>query len=278
MAGSTFDPGSLQALESVTIGGLPTVRATRSQLAERMMADCMKARAGTAEAPALVFSSNGEGVALAGRSPQFARDIAAADFIHADGMSVVIASRLSGRPLPERICTTDFFHDAARVAARDGLSFYFFGGTEDQNRRAVAAVRARYPQLRIAGRRNGYFDPAENDAICEDMRASEADVVWVALGRPLQERWCVANRAKLTGVGWLKTCGGLYSFLSGDAPRAPLWMQKASIEWLHRAASDPKRLLLRYLTTNPRALLRLVTLTERPGGLGNAARTRMTTE
>lgn len=246
--------------EEVRIGGFKTVVATRAGLAEAMVRDCLAARAARRPvAPKLVFSSNGQGISLAGTDPAFAEAMAAADIIHADGMSVVKASRvLAKAPLPERIATTDFIYDAAAAACREGLRFYILGGKEEQNVAVVEALRRLYPDLQIVGRRNGYFSPAEDAAVCAEIVASRADVLWVGLGKPKQEFWSVANRERLRGVGWVKTCGGLYSYLVGDAPRAPAWMQKAGLEWLFRAALEPARLGPRYLMTNPHALYRMV--------------------
>lgn len=241
------------------VGGFPTAALTRQELANVMLDDCMKARdAGSSWRPKAVFSSNGQGIALAGQDPAFAEAMAQADIVHADGMSVVFASKLTSRPLPERIATTDFFHDAAEAAETHGLRFYMLGATEAQNRAAVEAIKAAYPRVEIVGSRNGYFAPSENDAVCEEIRNSGADVLWVALGKPRQEFWSIQNRDKLRGVGWIKTCGGLYAFLAGDAPRAPQWMQRCGLEWAYRGAQEPRRLGWRYLTTNPYSVYRLL--------------------
>jgi len=246
----------------VSVGGFTTISCTRVDLANLLLEDCLKARElGRAWPPRLVFSSNGQGVALAGRSPQFMRTMAAADIVHADGMSVVFASRRTDAPLPERISTTDFFHDAARIAERVGLRFFMLGARDDQNEAAVAAIQKLYPRLNIVGRHDGYFSQDEDQAVCEKILASRADVVWIALGKPRQEEWCIRNRERLHGVGWLKTCGGLYAFLAGDVRRAPSWMQKLGLEWLFRLLDDPKRLAWRYLSTNPYALYRLLRYT-----------------
>lgn len=251
----------------VHVGGFDTVSCSRLEFAELMLDDCLRARAeGGSWLPKLVFSSNGQGLALAGRSPEFMEVMSQADIVHADGMPVVFASKRTEAPLPERIPTTDFFHDAARIAELHGLRFFMLGATEDQNAAAVDAIRARYPDLRIVGRHHGYFGEDEDEAICRMIRGSRADVLWIALGKPRQEEWCLRNRELLRGVGWLKTCGGLYAFLAGDAPRAPGWMQRTGLEWLFRLLDDPKRLAWRYLTTNPYAFYRLVRYTRKVHG------------
>lgn len=251
------------AFPIVSIGGLPTASITRTALAQCMAQDCASAREQPDTwLPRVVFSSNGQGIALVGRDEDFARTMLQADIIHADGMPVVFASRLTANPLPERIATTDFFHDAAHIAEEKGLRFYMLGATSAQNETAISAIRASYPDLQIVGSHHGYFGDDQDAEICQKIRSSGADVVWVALGKPRQEHWSIRNRSRLQGVGWIKTCGGLYSFLAGDAPRAPSWMQAAGLEWLYRAAKEPTRLGWRYLTTNPYSLYRLLRYTK----------------
>jgi exopolysaccharide biosynthesis WecB/TagA/CpsF family protein len=245
--------------DTVTVGGFPTIRATRDELAALMVRDCIATRQEPETLPKLVFSSNGQGISLAGSDPSFADAMSRADVIHADGMSVVIASRvLTKRPLPERICTTDFFHNAASAAMDAGLSFFLLGGTESQNEAAYEAVRSQYPELRLAGRHHGFIDERGDEHVCKKIVASRADVLWVALGKPRQEFWSVRNRHRLAGVGWIKTCGGLFSYITNDVPRAPAWMRDHSLEWLYRVMQEPTRLSMRYLLTNPHSLYRMV--------------------
>jgi N-acetylglucosaminyldiphosphoundecaprenol N-acetyl-beta-D-mannosaminyltransferase len=245
--------------DTVTVGGFPTIRATRDELAALMVRDCIATRQEPDTLPKLVFSSNGQGISLAGSDPSFADAMSRADVIHADGMSVVIASRvLTKRPLPERICTTDFFHNAASAAVDAGLSFFLLGGTESQNQAAYEAVRSQYPELRLAGRHHGFIDERSDEHLCAKIVASRADVLWVALGKPRQEFWSVRNRHRLAGVGWIKTCGGLFSYITNDVPRAPAWMRDHSLEWLYRVMQEPTRLSMRYLLTNPHSLYRMV--------------------
>lgn len=256
------EPAYGSAIRRVNIGGLPTVALDAEDMATMMVEDCKAARisraAAAACAPKLVFSSNGQGISLANRDRKFHDTMTKADMIHADGMSVVFASRLLGTPLPERVATTDFFHNAARAAQREGLSFFMLGSSEAQNAKACEKIKEAYPDLKIVGRRNGYFPPEEEANVCAEIVASGADVLWIALGKPAQEEFCVRNKERLQGVGWLKTCGGLYAFLAGDAKRAPRWMQNAGLEWAFRAMQDPRRLLWRYLTTNPHAFLSML--------------------
>ncbi len=182
------------------------------------------------------------------------------DLISADGMSVVFASRLFSRPgLPERVATTDAFHDAARVAEREGASFYILGARADVLELALARVRELYPRLNIVGHRDGYFSEADEPAVIDAINRAAPDVLWVGLGVPHQQQFLVRNRHLLTGVGVAKTCGGLFDFLSGKSKRAPKWLQSLGLEWSYRMVRDPLRLVPRYLLTNPHAVFLMAT-------------------
>ena len=249
-------------MDTVTIGGFSTIRATRDELAALMVRDCLTNRKDGANRSKLVFYSNGQGISLAGTDAPYAKAMSAADIVYADGMSVVIASRLlTGLPLPERIATTDFIHNAAAASCKAGLSFFLLGGTEAQNKTASAALRRQYPDLHIAGRHNGHdglIEERGDERLCAEIVASGADVLWVAMGKPKQELWCLRNRERLRGVGWVMACGGLFAFLGNEVSRAPTWMQQWGLEWVYRLMQEPSRLAWRYMTTNPHAIYRMV--------------------
>ena len=117
-----------RAMPTVKLGGFQTVACTRERFAKQMSEDCLRARLNPGKyLPKLAFSSNGQGIALAHTDPSFSDIMKEADYIHADGMPVVFASRRTELPLPERIATTDFIYDASRSAIEHGLRFYFLG-------------------------------------------------------------------------------------------------------------------------------------------------------
>jgi exopolysaccharide biosynthesis WecB/TagA/CpsF family protein len=245
-------------IQTTKVAGLDTVCLTRDELADIMVDDCLFAR-NNKIAPKVVFSSNGQGISLNATDKSFANIMNQADMIHADGQSVVFASKLfTKKPLPDRIATTDFFHNAARKAQESELTFFMLGASEEESKLACEKMKIKYPTLKIIGRRNGYFTEEQNQEVIDEINALKPDVLWVALGKPKQEFWCIEMRDKLD-VGWIKTCGGLYAFLAGTAPRAPMWMQNLSLEWLYRVAKAPKRLGWRYMTTNPHALYLMIT-------------------
>ncbi len=237
----------------VIVGGLPVAVLDRESTARLTIAAAVSRR-GSGK-PCLFFTTiNGQVVSLCASDAQVKRLFERADVISADGMSVVFASRVRGGPaLPERVATTDAFHDAARLAYDRDITFYFFGATEEMNARAVHRAREVHPGIRIVGRRHGYFGPDDEDAIVDDINAAAPDVLWVGLGVPHQQHFIARNQHRLTSVGVAKSCGGLFDFLAGRNRRAPRWMQKAGLEWAHRAWGDPGRLGWRYLKTNPHA-------------------------
>ncbi|KAF0127885.1 MAG: UDP-hexose transferase [Xanthobacteraceae bacterium] len=197
--------------------------------------------------PLYLTSANGEVLARAASDPELATLIGDADQIVADGQPLVMASRYRCHTaLPERVATTDLFHDVARRAEREGVSFYMLGATPEENDRAVASVRRAYPALNLVGHCHGFLKGealdaklAEIDALAPDILSRHAD--------------------RLTSVGMIKTSGGLFNFLSGTNRRAPEWMQRASLEWLYRIWLEPRRLFWRYAVTNPKAIYLMAT-------------------
>jgi N-acetylglucosaminyldiphosphoundecaprenol N-acetyl-beta-D-mannosaminyltransferase len=251
---------TLSSFRTVTVGGVKTACVSRDALAKLMVSDCLAARA-QARGPKLVFDSNGHGLSLAATDPRYHACLEEADLIHADGQVIVTASRLlTSTPIPERSATTDMFHDAAKAARDAGLRIFLLGGSEEVNAKCADILRSSYPGLQIAGRRHGYFSDLDEATICNDINASDADVVWVGLGKPKEQEFCVRNRQRIK-AGWLITCGGCFNFVTGQYSRAPGWMQKVGFEWLHRVATNPRQLFWRYLTTNPHALFLIVTRT-----------------
>ena len=244
----------------VTVGGIATACLSRDGLARMMLQDCLDARSNPNRQPKLVFASNGHAIALAAQDEAFRFTFEQADIIHADGQAAVFASRMTAPPIPERSATTDFIHDASKIAAQHGLRFFVLGATEEANAEAVRVLRETYPGLQIVGRRHGYFGRDEEDEICDEINLTQPDVVWVGLSVPLEYEFAVRNKTRLR-AGWLVTCGGCYNFVTGAYKRAPGWMQACGLEWLFRLVKEPKRLFWRYAVTNPLAIFLLLTRT-----------------
>jgi N-acetylglucosaminyldiphosphoundecaprenol N-acetyl-beta-D-mannosaminyltransferase len=205
--------------------------------------------------PLYLTSANGEVLARCSTEPMTGQLFRAADLINADGQPLVTVSRLkSSTSLPERVATTDLFHVVARKAAAAGLTFYMFGADEKENAAATANVQKMYPDLKIVGRSHGYLKGDALRAKVDEINQLAPDYLWLALGVPYEQAFVEEFTPRLSKVGVIKTSGGLFNFLSGSRPRAPVWMQAVGLEWAWRIWLEPRRLFWRYLTTNPRAL------------------------
>ncbi|WP_420132908.1 WecB/TagA/CpsF family glycosyltransferase [Rhodopseudomonas sp.] len=246
------------------IGGLPIVVADRAETARAMVDEALKRR-GLWRYPAYMTSTNGEVTYRCAVDPAEHAMFLQADAIHADGMPHVFVSRFKcDVPLPERVATTDLFHDVAREAIKRGATMFMLGADETSNRLATDLVKKCYPDLKLVGRRNGFFaDQDEEIAACRQIAELAPDILWVSMGVPREQLFIGRHRHRLTTVGVIKTSGGLFDFLSGLKPRAPVWMQRIGLEWLWRMALEPRRLGMRYLRTNPYAMYLLLTQTTR---------------
>jgi len=245
---------------TVEVGKLAVTALTLNETAKAFADYCESDARWQADRPFYSTSVNGQVISLCARDRGLTELFDEADSINADGQPMVTLSRfLTRAPLPERVATTDLYPAVARLAEKRGLTFYLLGAEERINRRAVEETQKAFPDLQIVGRRNGYFSREQEDEICAEIAALKPDILWLALGVPLEQRFCSRNLNKLNGVGVIKTSGGLFDFVSGEKPRAPGWMQKFSLEWLFRTLKEPRRLLMRYLTTNPHALYVMLT-------------------
>jgi N-acetylglucosaminyldiphosphoundecaprenol N-acetyl-beta-D-mannosaminyltransferase len=239
----------------VWIGGVPVTRFTSRQWCQLLVSDWQRKRQGDV-APKVVTTVNGQVVSLFAQDASFRDAILATDHVAADGMSVVFASRLATpAPLPERVATTDWFHAAAKAASRHGIRFYILGATARMNELAVERMRTLYPYLQVVGARDGYFDRSRIGAVADEIAATRPDVLWIGVGNPEQLLLAHRFKALIPGLTWVRTCGGLFDFLSGLRPRAPKAMQKAGLDWAYRMVLEPRRLGWRYATTNVTAAL-----------------------
>lgn len=264
MASSTgSDPQGEYSFEHTDVAGLPVVLADRQTLVNAALHDCQYRESSHSR---LVFDVNGHGVALTGTDPDFKEAMEQADIVHADGGFIVTLTKWLGGPaIAERSATTDMLHDFCQMACQHDISFYLLGGNEDVLEECISRLTAMYPGLNIAGYHHGYFSESEEPSIVDDINRSGADILWVGLGKPKEQAFCVRQRERIVAT-WSITCGGCYNYVAGAYKRAPLWMQRFNIEWLHRMLTQPRKLFMRYLTTNPRALWMVVAERIRQGG------------
>lgn len=175
--------------------------------------------------------------------------LCACDLIVPDGMPIVWASRLMGSRLKERVSGVDLIPRLAELAARRGYGIFLLGASEQSSRRASEVLKQRFPKLRIVGRYAPPVTPLEemdHESILRRIERARPHILLVAMGHPKQEQWLAMHRDRLH-VPLCMGVGASLDFLAGTVSRAPVWMQTAGLEWLHRAAHEPRRLAQRYL-------------------------------
>src|SRR5262249_20187513 len=160
--------------------------------------------------------------------------------------------RLLSKPLKERVTGIDTFEKSVALAARKNYSIYLLGAKPEVVEEVAGRLRLEYPTLKIAGYHNGYFGRSED--VAAGIQKAKPDILFVAMGSPRQEKWIAAN-LNLLNVPFAIGVGGSFDHIGGFARRAPQWMQRAGLEWLHRLLSEPKRLWKRYLIGNTRFIL-----------------------
>lgn len=165
-----------------------------------------------------------------------------AELVLPDGAGAVWAGRHLGYKVPERVAGFDLYNHLLALSAEKGYKAYFFGGSPGIAEAAKAKSEEMYPGVQIVGCHNGYFTDTDVPAIIEEINNSGAEMLFVALGAPKQEKWILAHRAELK-PRILMGIGGSFDVLAGKMERAPKWMQDASLEWAFRLYKQPSRFM-----------------------------------
>lgn len=187
-----------------------------------------------------IATVNPEFIMVARRQPDFSHALAASDLNLPDGANLVRAARILGQPLHERVAGSDLIWGIAARAAQEGWKLFMLGAGEGIGTRAAAVLRGRCPDLQIAGVWAGSHQAQYDAEQVARVNASGGDILLVAYGAPAQDLWIARNRGRLNprvamGVG------GAFDFIAGLIPRAPLWMQRAGLEWFFRLTRQPWR-------------------------------------
>jgi N-acetylglucosaminyldiphosphoundecaprenol N-acetyl-beta-D-mannosaminyltransferase len=197
----------------------------------------------------IVVTANASHMCTMRRDAAFWDACKAADLAVADGMSVVWALKVLGRPVAERVAGIDLMTTLLEAGARDGLRVYLLGAKPEVLDALTAQCATRYPGLVIAGARNGYFTEADHAAVVEEIRASCADMLFVGMPSPFKDVFCQRHRDRLD-VPIVMGVGGSFDVIAGFIHRAPRAAQALGLEWAWRLMKEPGRLWKRYLTTN----------------------------
>ena len=234
-------------METTDLFKIPVARVTEADAVARIVA---RAKARQGRRAAFVATLNVDFVANAvsgwpfGGNDELWGYLRNADFVTADGMPIVLLSKLLRRPLPERVTGADLVPALCRRCAEEGLSVYVLGGNAE-------AVDAAFAKLNLPGLKIAGVDPAfvkldqDQPEIVERINAARPDLLFVALGNPKQELWMGRHAAQLD-VGAMIGIGGTFNFLAGRVKRAPKWMQRCGAEWIYRISQEPGRLWRRY--------------------------------
>ncbi|MCG8509038.1 MAG: WecB/TagA/CpsF family glycosyltransferase [Rhodospirillales bacterium] len=252
---ASSDAGRTVPVDRVTLAGIEIDRVTMREAEDRIIAALAEGRGGW------VVTPNLDHLARAHRDPVFLSLVSHADLVLADGMPLIWASRVQGTPLPERVAGSTLVRSLAARAAEEGRTLFLLGGNPGAAEGAAAALQRETPSLKVTGT---YCPPLGFETSEEEMARIEAaleqakpDLVYVALGSPKQEKLILTLRKRLPQAWWLGV-GISLSFLAGEVSRAPAWMQKSGLEWIHRLVQEPRRLWRRYLVNGIPFAVRLL--------------------
>ncbi|MDD6561830.1 MAG: WecB/TagA/CpsF family glycosyltransferase [Veillonellaceae bacterium] len=189
---------------------------------------------------ALIATANAEMLMRATQDEELKHILNSADLVVPDGAGTVWAANYLGVEMPERVAGYDLAQELMREAPSRGDRIYFFGSAPGVAESAREKAMELYPGIKIVGTRNGFFSEADEPEIIAEIKAARPDILLAALGVPKQEKWLYKYRQALqvpVAIG----VGGTLDVMAGVMQRAPLWMQKAKLEWLFRGLKQPSR-------------------------------------
>jgi exopolysaccharide biosynthesis WecB/TagA/CpsF family protein len=236
---------------TIEILGVPIARLSIEAALERLV------RLHDEAGPSLVAYANAHTLNIASRDPGYREVLRSAAIVLNDGSGVGIAARLWGRPFPANLNGTDLNLRILRVAAERGWPVFLLGARPGVADAAARKVTEAVPGLEIAGTHDGYFSPEDESRLVEAIRTSGAELLMVAMGNPLQERW-LARHLSATGARLGIGVGAFFDFTAGTVKRAPAWMNRLGVEWVWRLGQEPRRMWRRYVLGNPVFLVRVL--------------------
>lgn len=194
---------------------------------------------------------------LAARLPDYHVRLQQADLVYADGVSVVLASRVLGQPRLHKITGRDWINDFSAQSAQNAVKMFILAGQPGIAARAAQRLCAQYPQLQIVGTADGYFATRSEAETLQHIADTAPHVLFVGRGTPLQEHWIAENRTRLNvPVVW--AVGALFDYVAGIEKPVPNWMNRLALEWLWRLLINPRQKWRRYLLGNPEFIARVL--------------------
>lgn len=171
------------------------------------------------------------------------------ELINADGASILLAGKLLGKPVVERVTGIDLFCELLVKCETNGYRPYFLGATKETIETLIRTIREDYPKIDIAGYRDGYFTENESEDIAAEVSATNATILFVGFSSPQKEYWINKYLGQMN-VPFVMGVGGSFDVLAGKTKRAPDYLQKIGMEWFYRFAQEPRRMFRRYFVGN----------------------------
>jgi N-acetylglucosaminyldiphosphoundecaprenol N-acetyl-beta-D-mannosaminyltransferase len=242
--GGPDQPQATGRPERLRLAGIEFDRLTEAAVIDRVIAQSQLGQGGWIATPNIDICRK------AGRDERLRAIVGTASLVVPDGMPLMWAARLRNEDLPERVTGSGLIYSLSAAAAEQGRSIYLLGGAAGVPDRAGQELSRRFPGLKVAGAAAppvGFDQTAEGlSAVRDELRRAAADIVYVGLGFPKQER-VIAELAPALPQIWFVACGAAIDFAAGERQRAPRWLQRAGLEWLFRLVMEPRRLFRRYL-------------------------------
>jgi N-acetylglucosaminyldiphosphoundecaprenol N-acetyl-beta-D-mannosaminyltransferase len=220
-------------LARIDILSVPVDNVTQGEALDRLITDMGGKRA------RILVTPNPEMIMLSQKDPEYLKVLQSADLVAPDGIGVVLASKLGGKPLKGRVTGCDLMVALLARMSGLGMTAYFLGAAPGVAEKAKISMESKYPGLKIIGAQNGYFDKEQERLICSDITAKRPDLLMLGLSMGQAERFAAAHRDLPVGV--IACVGGTIDILGGNVKRAPVIFRKLGIEWLWRLLSNPSR-------------------------------------
>lgn len=224
--------------DMVTILGIPIDRITKKEageITEKLIIQSNK----TCK---MIFAPNTEFIMYAQKDELYYNLLKQSSLSTPDSIGVIIAGKLQNKPFKERIPGQAYFREIIELSNKKGYSIYLLGGEPGIPEKAKENLQHIYPNVNIVGTHHGYFSEQEEREIIKEINELQPNVLFVALGAPMQEKWIAKHQHELK-VDVAAGQGGTYDYEAGKIKRAPIWMQRLGIEWLWRLILQPSRIV-----------------------------------
>lgn len=232
--------------KTIDILGVPVSPVTRAELLEYVIKSTNNENSNRST---IIQYANIHTINEAQKSLDLMRTFQECDLVYCDGAGVKLGAKLLGQTIPERITGADWIYDLAAIVEKKNITLFFLAGNEGVADSAVRTLKAKLPNLKIAGTHHGYITSSNEIEVIKQINNSKADILLVGMGTPMQELWINKVSSDIS-VPVIWSVGAVFDFVSGNVSRAPRWMCDNGLEWLYRLLIEPKRMWKRYIVGN----------------------------